>query len=167
MKSLKLCNCGLAIDLPIIAVYRKSCYQLAKGWNCGKTRGDFSSAWKQKGCKNRWSSYSRKCLAPQHGLEPRTRWLIPPVAGLCRPIIQITADSSLFDLSFEGYSLTLIWAFLSPYDIPWTLKNFCSPAPTIFRIVMLVYAPFTIITVSTIISACWLTLNNVNPVWHN
>jgi hypothetical protein len=47
-------------------------------------------------------------LAPQHGLEPRTRWLIPLTAGLCQLISQVTADASLLDLSFENNSFTFV-----------------------------------------------------------
>ncbi|MEE9402039.1 MAG: hypothetical protein V3V47_02460, partial [Desulfobacteria bacterium] len=46
-------------------------------------------------------------VAPQHGLDPRTRWLIPPQAGLCQlNLFEIPTNPAFLDLSFERYSLT-------------------------------------------------------------
>ena len=110
----------------------------------------------------------RSCLTTggRSGLEPRTRWLIPPAAGLCQLAHQKSSDSAFFDLSLKDDRFTFVCALLCPYSFPWSRKNLCSSSTSVFRIVMLVYATLNVVTVTAIISTGGLALDYVYPVWH-
>jgi len=93
-----------------------------------------------------------KLMAPQHGLEPRTRWLIPPWAGLYQlSFFEVATNSAVFDLSFERYSLTSCRTLHCPDELPWPFPYLRSPGQSVFRIVVLANAAINIFAVSAII----------------
>jgi len=63
-------------------------------------------------------------LAPQHGLEPRTQWLIPPMAGLYRRCFKKPFDTSLFNPLFQTHRFTPGFALDFMDDLPRSFNNF-------------------------------------------
>jgi len=108
-------------------------------------------------------------MAPHAGLEPATKWLIPPAAGLYQlsVLFEKPSDASFLHLLLPRHRPSPGTMFFFPYKLPGTSKSFGGLAAPVAGIVVLANTTLHIIRGPTVISPGRFTLKYVYPKGHN
>ena len=97
----------------------------------------------------------------------RTRWLIPPLAGLCRPLVhKITCYSTLFDSTLQKCRLACVGTAVGPNKIPRAWKPFGRFGQSVGWIVVLPEALIEIGTLAAVVATAGLALHDINTIGH-